>query len=779
MNNIIYNIINGIEIDDIFQYAINHLYRYGPVSTTILEILSYLSVYSPEKFSQYSNQILKYMGVNYKKTINKSLKDVVFGMYAKHIKEKYDYSYTPVQASIVDGIQNNMCFSFSAPTSTGKSFVFRNIINDSMHDIVIIVPSRALINEYFTRLKEEITDKKINILTFIDKINTKNSIRNIFIVTPERCKEIFKHKNDFHIDYFLFDEAQLSDEDSNRGIFFDSIIRRLQKAYPDAQFVFAHPFVANPEAQIIKNHFDVEKSYSFQYIQKNVGQMFFVQDDNKYYHFGIDKNIMGKQRIVCNFDPIEKAIKSNGSVLVYTTKTSIYKKSVFNQFKKYIDMCEIIHNKEAEKIIAEIKSFVGASINRDKEKFSQMVYLLKRGIVVHHGSLPLQARLLLERFTQLGYCRICFATSTLEQGINMPFEVVYLNTFHASKPLSMKNLIGRAGRSSVEQKFDYGSIVIKKDNMSTFRDILKADDILKTVSLLEDDNIADDFKEFRDAILGDTFSDEYNLTLNQLEKLSSQKTMAVISTILDSMFFDNHLISLGEICKDSEHQLAFYKQFEVLYSDYLGRELVRGEKNVFDTAIRILLWKVHCKTFKEICYYRYAHASKLEKRKELKALIENSTGTSKKIYTQQLDSLYASFVTECAEIPNKQLKAYSMFGNKEVKARAVDYDRIVFDTYDYLDKLVGFQLSDIFFAAFHNYFLQTQDVRAEKFSKYVKYGTDDVSEIWMLRYGLTFEDIEWAKNYIISIDEKEIQFKPTVLEIEQDKLDVLSRFIND
>lgn len=33
----------------------------------------------------------------------------------------------------------------------------------------------------------------------------------------------------------------------------------------------------------------------------------------------------------------------------------------------------------------------------------------------------------------------------------MPFDVVYLNTFEASKPLSLKNLIGRAGRSTLKQ----------------------------------------------------------------------------------------------------------------------------------------------------------------------------------------------------------------------------------------------------------------------------------------------------------------------------------------
>ena len=100
---------------------------------------------------------------------------------------------------------------------------------------------------------------------------------------------------------------------------------------------------------------------------------------------------------------------------------------------------------------------------------SEMLEKLSLGIVTHHGSMPLAARLILEHFTQSGFCRICFATSTLEQGINMPFDVVYLDKFEASKSLSVKNLIGRAGRSTVDAKFDYGSVVIRNNAITSLR----------------------------------------------------------------------------------------------------------------------------------------------------------------------------------------------------------------------------------------------------------------------------------------------------------------------
>jgi hypothetical protein len=42
----------------------------------------------------------------------------------------------------------------------------------------------------------------------------------------------------------------------------------------------------------------------------------------------------------------------------------------------------------------------------------------------------------------------------------MPSDLVYLNKL-GSKPLSVKNLIDRGGRSTMEYKFDYGFVVVK------------------------------------------------------------------------------------------------------------------------------------------------------------------------------------------------------------------------------------------------------------------------------------------------------------------------------
>ena len=267
MEDLIRKIINGENIEEIVSFVLNRIYTNGPTNISDMEILSYLSLYQKDVFEKYKKSILNYIGAFYKGAESNTLKSKVFSLYRDCIWEEFAHLYTPVQANIVHNISNNKCFSFSAPTSTGKSYVFLNLIKESQHDVVIIVPSRALINEFYIKLNRSIADKNVNILTFIDKINTRKANRNIFIVTPERCRELFKYE-DFNVELFLFDEAQLSDEESKRGLYFDSIVRRCQKSFPEAKFVFAHPFVANPDSQIKKNHFNEETSKAFRYEQK-------------------------------------------------------------------------------------------------------------------------------------------------------------------------------------------------------------------------------------------------------------------------------------------------------------------------------------------------------------------------------------------------------------------------------------------------------------------------------------------------------------------------------
>lgn len=765
--NLIKKIKENENIEEIYNCVLSKIYQNGPINRADLEILAYMKELRKEFFLSKENNLVQIMGVFFKKTTVETLEGFILKMYNEYVEENMGFNYTPMQADIAKKIKSKQYFSFSAPTSTGKSFVFRNLVKLSTRDIVIIVPSRALINEYYDTLIELIKDKNVNILTFVDHINKKHSTRSIFVLTPERARELFNNKDWINLEFVLLDEAQLSEEKGIRGLYFDSIVRRIKKHFPNAKMIFAHPFVINPEAQLKKHSIDhMENTGSMLYEQKSVGQIFYQHDkfSKKFKYFGIDKKILGLQSVACDKDPIEDILKNDGTVLIYVAKTHITNKTIYSEFDKYIKMCRKIKNKEAKELIDELKTFLGGAIRKKSNYHSRLIWNLERGIVIHHGSIPLVARQILEKFTQKGFCKICFATSTLEQGINMPFDLVYIDRFKKSDSLAMKNLIGRAGRTTDKPVFDIGRIIVKKSAMSGLREILVKKDILANESKLdiEDDSLDEKYKEFKEAINNDTFNDEYNLTNKDLSRIRENNVNNYIEYIINNLFDEKgHLLKYNQNRKEK-----IIDNFRKIYEYYLDRELTDNEIEILNTALRIMLWKLKGHTFKKICHFRYSYAARINERKEYKK-------NRNELYEK---NLRCDTIIGFSEIPNSKVFKHFLFPSNTL-AKDVDYDTIVYDTYDYLDKLIGFKLSDIFYAFFKEYAINNNSEKAIIASNYIKYGTNNKVEIMLLRYGFEFEDINWLLPYILNINEDEIKFKDSIKNIDNKKFKKIEKYL--
>lgn len=104
-------------------------------------------------------------------------------------------------------------YSYSAPTSMGKSFIMRMFIkeqiqNNSKYNFAIVVPTKALINEIRIKItKEDLGDllheKKYHVVTAAgDAVlsNWKDKQQNyIFIMTPERMLYLLINEPDLQI----------------------------------------------------------------------------------------------------------------------------------------------------------------------------------------------------------------------------------------------------------------------------------------------------------------------------------------------------------------------------------------------------------------------------------------------------------------------------------------------------------------------------------------------------------------------------------------------------
>lgn len=117
----------------------------------------------------------------------------------------------PEQLQIISHIKNNSASIISAPTSFGKTFcIFEYIVKEKPKNIVLIVPTLALVEEYFKKIikkyKSHFAEYKIH--TSIDEEKKYNfEQNNIFILTHDRIVQEISYNKIEKIDFLVIDEV--------------------------------------------------------------------------------------------------------------------------------------------------------------------------------------------------------------------------------------------------------------------------------------------------------------------------------------------------------------------------------------------------------------------------------------------------------------------------------------------------------------------------------------------------------------------------------------------
>lgn len=184
------------------------LHQEGPKEPILLENLSYFKKFHPVVFYEKEEKIISALGLFYKvRTPNNLYSFLMQGIGVQH-EIDHGALLTPVQASIRRAIDNNQYISISAPTSAGKSYSIRDFIAERSGDAVVVVPSRALIAEYMNSMRRKFAgNKDVMVSSFVDIVYKTRPLRRIFVLTPERTKDLYKYKDQLNIEVFFFDEA--------------------------------------------------------------------------------------------------------------------------------------------------------------------------------------------------------------------------------------------------------------------------------------------------------------------------------------------------------------------------------------------------------------------------------------------------------------------------------------------------------------------------------------------------------------------------------------------
>ncbi|MBE5976603.1 MAG: DEAD/DEAH box helicase [Paenibacillaceae bacterium] len=770
-------ITRGKNVEKILIEVLERIHSTGPISSEDIELITYIKAFHNEIFIKYEKKIIFLMGLFYKVSEPENFLERVYYIYLEAIKEESGLVLTPVQSEARRNIYRNRYYSFSAPTSAGKSYLYRTLIRECTGDILIVVPSRALIAEYMAFVKD-LVDKDVLVLQFIENVNTENISKRIYIITPERGNDIFSLLNDINIKLILLDEAQISEEEI-RGLTFDLFVRRLDKALPNLHMVFAHPFVSNPEAQLKKHGYYSNENADWNlYRQNTVGKLFLTIEDDEFKYFSPYNDSWTKAEIQpMSGNLIESILENQGTVLIYVSKAIIISGEYVERYAKFIDCCPKILNQKARALIDDLKRYIGAN---EGEKYSQLIHMMEKGIVVHHGSLPLRARLIIEEFVRNNFAKICFATSTLNQGINMPFDLVWIDNFRNMDPLTLKNLIGRAGRSSNKiNTYDYGYVVVNRRNRDTFITRMNEEVAISDTSKLDEEsiNVSVDELDIIEALKSDSFNDDLKLTDEQVERLNSAGINAVVKFILDNILMGNTPINAKQYYEMPDTERTKLKNsFKELYIQHLRRDkLTKSEMTILSASIPLLLWHIQGKSFSEVVSLRYAYISEKDKKREIRKRVKNDELTAEEA-NYEMSKIPPKYSCRASSLPNSKAKSINLFQSAR-SILDIDYDTLVYDTYDYLDKVIALSLANPLCAAFKLYASRENDERGYVLANYIRYGTNDNMEIWLLKYGFSFEDIEWLKTYIIAVDEKGIEFSDKIVELDEGRRRIIERYV--
>lgn len=392
----------------------------------------------------------------------------------KTVKATYQESpfegkiFTDAQYRLFEKLINSNHYSFSGPTSFGKSFVMEAFINyiikerNASDNIVILVPTRALINQVSVKLKQEIKQEnmsdKYKVLTHpvIPPMYRSKNYKYVFVFTPERWISYIAENSNPVITYMFIDEAHkvVSQKDSRAPLYYHAILLAERKS---VKLFFASPNI--PNAEVFLQLFEKSQDESMVINDCPVAQ-------NRYYIDFVENRAIlfsdtGKE-LVLPYDASRKQgfLGQLFTVLGNGHQNIVYCNTIDDTINFSLGFSEklpIKENAQLYDLINLIKSFV--------HKDYYLIDCLQHGVAFHFGRLPQRIRAQVESLFTQGVIDYVFCTSTLLEGVNLPAKNVFIlnNAIGLSKfsDIDFWNLAGRAGRLSKEMS---GNIICVRVN---------------------------------------------------------------------------------------------------------------------------------------------------------------------------------------------------------------------------------------------------------------------------------------------------------------------------
>ena len=404
---------------------------------------------------------------------------------------KGDGTLTDVQYAIKEKMLDEGFFSFSGPTSLGKSFIIKDKLydlarQDSLDDhcVVVLVPTKALITQTAADLRQLLSDvPEVNVAVYpsLPKFLRRKFKRTIFVFTPERLLRYLANPVR-DISYLIIDEAQkiIAENDTRSSLYYHATLEVIRRFA--TKLIFASPSLDNPD--IFLQLFGKATNGSMATRERTVAQQRYLIDlveRKQYYVSAMQRTMPELDTPPVQDDVIDVVLSRSGN-----SKSIIYINGSLKSAEFAMKLSarkNVVDDVQIDTLIDDVKEYI--------HKDYYLASTLRRGVAFHHGKMPQEIRESVERIFADPNSPVQFVvcTSTLLEGVNLPAKNIFItNDKHGGKHFSeidFNNLAGRAGRLT----YDFsGNVVCIRDGKSrwagTTRDLVSGSRSIRATSFL-------------------------------------------------------------------------------------------------------------------------------------------------------------------------------------------------------------------------------------------------------------------------------------------------------
>ncbi|MDT4814807.1 DEAD/DEAH box helicase [compost metagenome] len=668
-----------------------------------------------------------------------------------HAIPNSEHTFTDSQYAIYENLKKNNHYSFSGPTSLGKSFIIKafvhHLISESKgtDNIALLVPTRALINQTANQIKKEFSGyqqyKTLTHPTIPNALKIESN-RFIFIFTPERLISYLSEPNNPKIDYLFIDEAHkiVSERDTRSPLYYHAVLQAERKS---VKLYFASPNIPNPD--IFLRLFEKSSDESLCVKSSPVSQ-------SRYFLDLVERRclLLSDSGTEINVDATFDSLDLNHWLqkLSNGEKSIIYCNSKSDTIELALEFAATLPIKTSPEI-----SEVITLVEEHLHKKYYLIDCLKKGVAFHFGNLPQRIRERVEWLFEEKKIDYIFCTSTLLEGVNLPARNIFIlsNAIGPTKfsDIDFWNLCGRAGRLTKELS---GNIICTRaenkknrwDKPETDLNIVRKKEIRK----LEPQIISGKgnfFKNIESALSGEAFSTQ-KPSADQVRIWKHYANIALIHEIRgdDSVLRANIITKSSgakSFLKDQSNQNSVPEKIlesssgikakyqNDIYGDPGLQKLILPSEINYDSALSAL----------ELLSRLYNWKA------------EESSGKDPLFRSQETLKYYAVLITEWANTKPLHLMIQSSINYHEKKGEIWLTNQMVpFDKNNkkHLNTAINGLISDIdnfirfkIRSYFENYNMLLKERFGEKnsganWSEFLEYGTTDPRIIELQNYGI-------------------------------------------